>query len=101
MLSLAEKNLSEIKIVNDQIGNPTSTSAVTYLIKDLLRTDYKGVVHGTCEGSATWYDFAKTIFEFVWITPESGSVYIERICAALLPGRAILGWRKGSFKCWG
>lgn len=63
MLSLAEKNLSEIKVVNDQIGNPTSTSAVTYLIKDLLRTDYKGVVHGTCEGSATWYDFAKTIFE--------------------------------------
>ena len=32
MLSLAEKNLSEIKVVNDQIGNPTSTSAVTYLI---------------------------------------------------------------------
>lgn len=63
MLSLAEKNLSEIKVVNDQIGNPTSTSAVTYLIKELLRTDYKGVVHGTCEGSATWYDFAKTIFE--------------------------------------
>lgn len=63
MLSLAEKNLSEIKVVNDQIGNPTSTSAVTYLIKDLLRTDYKGVVHCTCEGSATWYDFAKTIFE--------------------------------------
>lgn len=95
MLSLAEKNLSEIKIVNDQIGNPTSTSAVTYLIKDLLRTDYKGVVHGTCEGSATWYDFAKTIFELVWITPESGSVYIERICAPCSPAEQFSAGEKG------
>lgn len=63
MLSLAEKNLSEIKVVNDQIGNPTSTAAVANLINDLLRTDFKGIVHGTCEGSATWYDFAKEIFE--------------------------------------
>lgn len=63
MLSLAEKNLSEISVVNDQIGNPTSTAAVANLISDLLDTDYKGIVHGTCEGSATWYEFAKTIFE--------------------------------------
>lgn len=63
MLSLAEKNLSEIKVVNDQIGNPTSTSAVADLIGGLLNTDFRGIVHGTCEGSATWYDFAKAIFE--------------------------------------
>ena len=63
MLSLAEKNLSEIKVVNDQIGNPTSTAAVASLIDNLLNTDYNGIVHGTCEGSATWYDFAKAIFE--------------------------------------
>lgn len=63
MLSLAEKKMSEISVVNDQIGNPTSTAAVANLINDLLDTDYKGIVHGTCEGSATWYDFAKAIFE--------------------------------------
>ena len=63
MLSLAAKNLSEIKVVNDQIGNPTSTAAVANLINDLLNTDYRGIVHGTCEGSATWYDFATAIFE--------------------------------------
>lgn len=63
MLSLAEKNLGEIKVVNDQIGNPTSTAAVADLIDALLNTDYRGIVHGTCEGSATWYDFAKAIFE--------------------------------------
>lgn len=63
MLSLAAKNLSEIKVVNDQIGNPTSTAAVANLIDNLLNTDYRGIVHGTCEGSATWYDFAKAIFE--------------------------------------
>ena len=42
---------------------PTSTDAVAELIGRLLDSPVPGVVHGSCEGEATWYDFARMIFE--------------------------------------
>lgn len=62
MLHLAKKGLPELKVVNDQIGNPTSAASVAEVMGRLLQTDYRGVVHATCEGEATWYDFAQEIF---------------------------------------
>lgn len=62
MLQLAKKGLHELKVVNDQIGNPTSAASVADVMERLLQTDYRGVVHATCEGEATWYDFAQEIF---------------------------------------
>lgn len=62
MLQLAKKGLPELKVVNDQIGNPTSATSVAEVMERLLQTDYRGVVHATCEGEATWYDFAQAIF---------------------------------------
>lgn len=62
MLQLAKKGLPELKVVNDQIGNPTSAASVAEVMERLLQTDYRGIVHATCEGEATWYDFAQEIF---------------------------------------
>ncbi|HDZ20109.1 hypothetical protein LCGC14_0016630 [marine sediment metagenome] len=53
---------SELKIVDDQIGNPTSTDAVAGHVQLLLRAPVTGVAHLTCEGEATWYAFAQEIF---------------------------------------
>lgn len=62
MLKLSETN-SELNIVNDQIGSPTSTVDLAKAIIDLIHTEHYGIYHGTCEGQCSWYDFAKKIFE--------------------------------------
>ncbi len=61
MLSLAEKN-DRIRVVNDQIGTPTSTIDLAKSIFTLLATDAYGTYHGTCQGYCSWYDFACEIF---------------------------------------
>lgn len=67
MLNLAAKKVPEIKVVNDQIGNPTSAVSVAETINRLIKTDYKGIVHATCEGEASWYEFAREIFRVAGI----------------------------------
>ena len=63
MLRLGAQTGEPLKVVDDQLGNPTSTDAVAGLIGRLLATPIPGVVHGSCEGEATWFGFARRIFE--------------------------------------
>ena len=63
MLRLADGSRPELKVVNDQHGNPTSARAVARHLRFLLqRPELSGIFHLTCEGEATWYDFACEIF---------------------------------------
>jgi dTDP-4-dehydrorhamnose reductase len=64
MMALAAADpLRAISVVNDQHGNPTSTDAVANALTHILkRPELTGTFHLTCEGVATWYEFAKTIF---------------------------------------
>jgi dTDP-4-dehydrorhamnose reductase len=63
MLALGAKGVSPLKVVDDQSGNPTSTDAVSEHIKLLLEhPEITGPVHLTCEGRATWFEFAAEIF---------------------------------------
>lgn len=62
MLKLGTQQGQPIKIVDDQIGNPTSTDAVASHLMMLLGTDLPGTIHLACEGRATWYQFARRIF---------------------------------------
>jgi len=63
MLKLASEERPELKVVNDQHGNPTSANAVAERLRDLLaRPELTGTFHLTCEGEATWYEFAQEIF---------------------------------------
>lgn len=64
MLRLADGTRPALKVVNDQHGNPTSTLAVANALRELLkRPGLKGTFHLTCEGEATWYEFACEIFK--------------------------------------
>ena len=63
MLSLAEKGLKEINVVNDQIGSPTYTKDLAVLLCDMIGTEKYGIYHATNEGYCSWCDFAKYIFE--------------------------------------
>lgn len=61
MLRLAEGH-SEVGVVKDQFGTPTSAAELAKAIKYLLPTENYGLFHGTCEGSCCWADFAAEIF---------------------------------------
>ncbi len=63
MLALADGSRPELKVVADQVGNPTSALAVAVKLGELLKhPEFSGTVHLTCEGEASWYDFAMEIF---------------------------------------
>lgn len=62
MLRLAD-NHSTISVVNDQTGTPTSAMELAKMILFLIQTEKYGIYHGTCEGSATWYEFAVEIMK--------------------------------------
>ena len=64
MLRLAQDR-DTISVVNDQIGTPThAVDLANVIIKVILSssTNY-GIYHFSNEGKASWYDFAKKIFE--------------------------------------
>ena len=63
MINLADGTRPELKVVVDQIGNPTSTQAVARKLRELLlHPELTGTFHLTCEGEATWAEFAAEIF---------------------------------------
>lgn len=68
MLKLGAQEGEPLKVVDDQIGNPTSAEAVAGLIARLLEHPIPGVVHGSCEGEVTWYGFAREIFRCADLT---------------------------------
>ncbi len=63
MLKLA-KEKDELGIVNDQTGCPTYTKDVALKTKEIIEDELPfGIYHSTNSGKATWYEFAKKIFE--------------------------------------
>ena len=60
ILKLAAER-DELKVVDDQVGTPTSTVDLARCILDLIQTEHYGIYHGTCQGECTWYQFAKRI----------------------------------------
>ncbi|RYZ98538.1 MAG: dTDP-4-dehydrorhamnose reductase [Sphingobacteriaceae bacterium] len=55
----------ELKIIADQIGTPTYGIDLAYAIVELVKTESTayGIYHYSNEGVASWYDFAKAIFD--------------------------------------
>ena len=63
MMKLADGTRPVLKVVADQQGNPTSAVAVARAMRGILaRRNLCGTFHATCEGEATWAEFAEEIF---------------------------------------
>ena len=78
ILKLA-KEQEELRVVNDQVGTPTSTVDLARCILALIQTDYYGIYHGTCEGACTWYEFAKRILKLKGINKKIKPVRTEEL----------------------
>jgi dTDP-4-dehydrorhamnose reductase len=63
MTSLALNQKGEVRVVNDQIGQPTFAGDLAKQIVELVLSEAPaGIYHGTNSGQATWFDFAHVIF---------------------------------------
>ena len=63
MLRLGNEK-DEINVVNDQFGSPTYTRDLSKLIVEIINTEKYGTYHATNEGTCSWYEFAKEIFDY-------------------------------------
>jgi dTDP-4-dehydrorhamnose reductase len=63
MTNLALRNAGEVKVVNDQLGQPTFAGDLAKQIVELVLSDAPaGIYHGTNSDQATWFEFAQKIF---------------------------------------
>jgi dTDP-4-dehydrorhamnose reductase len=63
MVSLALNQKGKVRVVNDQIGQPTYAGDLAKQIVEMVLSDAPaGIYHGTNGGQATWFEFAQTIF---------------------------------------
>jgi dTDP-4-dehydrorhamnose reductase len=66
MARLALNGDGEVRVVNDQMGQPTSAVDLAKQIVDLgLSNAPAGIYHGTNRGQASWFEFAREIFYLV------------------------------------
>ena len=66
MADLALSNAGDVNVVNDQIGQPTSSADLAKQIVELVKSEAPaGIYHGTNSGQATWFEFAQEIFSLV------------------------------------
>lgn len=61
----AGRPVSPLKVVNDQMGNPTWTEEIVRQTAKVLDHDLLGTFHATSEGETSWYDFARRVFEIL------------------------------------
>jgi dTDP-4-dehydrorhamnose reductase len=87
----------ELKIIADQIGTPTYGMDLAFAIVILIESQSEnyGVYHYSNEGVASWYDFAKAVFQLsnikVKVIPVPTSEYLTR---ASRPAYSVLDKRK-------
>lgn len=93
---------SEIRVVNDQIGSPTSAAdlAEALCVMALLPSVKAGIYHFTNDGVISWYDFAMAIKEFLHtscvIHPVPSSEYPT---PAARPSYSVLDTRQLHHEC--
>jgi dTDP-4-dehydrorhamnose reductase len=94
MTKLALNGDGEVRVVIDQIGQPTFTGALAKQIVDLVLSSAPvGIYHGTNSGQATWFEFAQEIFKLSGadvnrVIPVSSSEYTR---PAKRPSYSVLG----------
>jgi len=83
MLKLAQSR-SELTVIYDQVGTPTYAMDLADVILTIIATERKkyGLYHYSNEGVASWYDFAKAVFEFaevdMKVLPVASSAFVTK-----------------------
>lgn len=71
MTELALHSDAEVRVVNDQIGQPTSAADLALQILELgISNSPAGIYHGTNSGEASWFEFACEVFKLTGKDPR-------------------------------
>ena len=71
MVRQALKNSDEVRVVDDQLGQPTSAlDLANQLIASISKNLKPGIYHATNSGQTTWKGFAEEIFSLVGADPS-------------------------------
>jgi dTDP-4-dehydrorhamnose reductase len=108
ILNLAREK-PELKVVDDQVGSPTSTLELAPALWDVLERGSAGIYHAACEGQASWFDFATETLAIAGVTrvrvlpcttaefprPAVRPAYSVLDCSRLtaLRGRGLAPWK--------
>jgi dTDP-4-dehydrorhamnose reductase len=104
MALLAINGDGEVRVVNDQMGQPTSATDLAKQLVELGQSNSPaGVYHGTNSGQGTWFEFAQEIFKLAGadtnrVVPVSSSEYPR---PAKRPSYSVLSheaWAKTTIK---
>lgn len=96
MTRLALSSQNEVRVVNDQIGQPTFAKDLAKQIVDLVLSGAPvGIYHATNSGQASWSEFAKEIFRLSGadesrVVPVTSSEFVR---PATRPMYSVLGHR--------
>ncbi len=109
MLKLSREK-EVLRVVDDEFVTPTPTVQVAKQLVALSATSDYGLYHATAEGSCSWYEFAKAIFEMTGTkirleraTPGEFPAKVPRPKYSVLENAALksrslnvfTGWREG------
>jgi dTDP-4-dehydrorhamnose reductase len=89
-----ERQRPTVCVVDDQHGQPTSTSVVAErIIAMVTRQAPAGIYHATCSGQTTWFGLAREVFRLAGADPDRvtamPSTELDR--PAPRPGYSVLG----------
>ena len=93
MLALGSRR-PEVQVVTDQFGQPTWSLDLARQIVRLLDSDAPfGIYHGTASGEASWFDFARAVFEFGGLDPDNvkPTTSAQFVRPAPRPANSVLG----------
>jgi len=104
MTRLAIKGDSEVRVVNDQVGQPTSATDLAKQLTTLGQSNAPaGIYHGTNAGQASWFEFAQEVFKLAGAQVDRVKALssAEFIRPAKRPSYTVLGheaWSHTSIK---
>lgn len=106
MLKLARER-GEVRVVDDEVVTPTSTSELARQICILSSSSCYGLYHATAEGSCSWYEFAREIFNLTdtrvilkVASPNEFPAKVPRPRYSVLENRALKLVDLNSFRQW-
>jgi dTDP-4-dehydrorhamnose reductase len=97
----------EMKVVNDQVLTPTSTTDAAEKIFELIQTGKFGIYHMTNTGSCSWYEFAceiiklmKLDMEIIPVTTEQFGAKAKRPRYSVLDNLHLREIGLADMRCW-
>ena len=101
------ETVKEMKVVNDQVLTPTSTTDAAEKIFELIQTGKFGIYHMTNTGSCSWYEFAceivklmKLDMKIIPVTTEQFGAKAKRPHYSVLDNLHLREIGLADMRCW-